>query len=299
MVDLSVPLRKLRLTNPVMPAAGTFGFGTEYAELYDLSLLGALVTKTLTLRPRLGNPQPRLWETPCGLLNSIGLENPGLDAFLAEILPKILAYGVPVVVSLYGETPEELGEMARRIPRAVAALELNLSCPNVPGKLSVLAPTEIAARVQAAREAFPGELWAKIAPEGDFLASGLAAQEAGADAVVATNTFRGMAIDVDGRRPVFANVVAGLSGPAIKPLVLRIVYELCGALEIPVIACGGITSGRDALEFLYAGAHAVQVGTANFFDPLAIPRVLRELGELLAGQGMRRLEEVRGCAQKR
>lgn len=166
MVDLSVGLRKLRLASPVMPAAGTFGFGAEYAELYDLSLLGALVTKTLTLRPRSGNPPPRLWETPCGLLNSIGLENPGLDAFLAETLPKVLAHGVPVVVSLYGETPEEVGEMARRIPPEVAALELNLSCPNVPGKLSVLPPAEIAARVQAAREAFPGELWAKISPRG-------------------------------------------------------------------------------------------------------------------------------------
>lgn len=299
MVDLSVGLRKLRLASPVMPAAGTFGFGAEYAELYDLSLLGALVTKTLTLRPRSGNPPPRLWETPCGLLNSIGLENPGLDAFLAETLPKVLAHGVPVVVSLYGETPEEVGEMARRIPPEVAALELNLSCPNVPGKLSVLPPAEIAARVQAAREAFPGELWAKISPEGDFLASGLAAEQAGADALVAANTFRGMAIDVGRRRPVFANVTAGLSGPAIKPLVLRVVYELCGTVSSPVIACGGITSGRDALEFICAGAHAVQVGTANFFDPLALPRVLRELKELLAGQGVEVLEEVRGCARKR
>lgn len=298
MVDLSVALRKLRLANPVMPAAGTFGFGAEYGELFDLSLLGALVTKTLTLRPRAGNPPPRLWETPCGLLNSIGLENPGLDTFLAELLPKVLAYGVPVVVSLYGETPGELAAMARRLPPEVAALEVNLSCPNVPGKLSVLTPPEIAARVGAAREAFPGELWAKISPEGDFIASGRAAQDAGADALVATNTFRGMAVDSERRAPAFANVVAGLSGPAIKPLVLRIVYELCGAVAIPVIACGGITCGRDALEFIYAGAHAVQVGTANFFDPLALPRVLRELGEGLSGQGVRALEEVRGCVRK-
>ncbi len=299
MADLSVAFRKLRLANPVMPAAGTFGFGAEYGELFDLSLLGALVTKTLTLRPRPGNPQPRLWETPCGLLNSIGLENPGLEAFVAEILPGLLASGVPVVVSLYGETPDEVGTIARRLPPGVAALEVNLSCPNVPGKLSVLSPAEVAARVGAAREAFPGEMWAKIAPEGDFLASGLAAQAAGADAVVAANTFRGMAIDVEGRRPVFANVAAGLSGPAIKPLVLRIVYELCGALAIPVIACGGIASGRDALEFILAGAHAVQVGTANFFDPLAVPRVLREIGEVLSSQGVEVLEEVRGCVRKR
>lgn len=299
MVDLGVELRGLRLQNPVIAAAGTFGFGEEYAELYDLSTLGALVTKTLTLRPRPGNPQPRLWETPCGLLNSIGLENPGLDAFLEDVLPRMLNFGVPIVVSIYGETPAEYAEMARRLPAEVSALELNLSCPNVPGKPPVLSPPEITARVAAAREAWPGELWAKISPEGDYLAAARAAQRAGADALVATNTFRGMAIDLARRAPVFANVVAGLSGPAIKPLVLRIVYELCGVLGIPVIACGGIVSGRDALEFIFAGAHAVQVGTANFLDPLALPRIVREIQGFLESQGVAELKEVRGCAQKR
>ena len=299
MVDLRVELRRLRLRNPVIAAAGTFGFGEEYAELYDLSLLGAVVTKTLTLRPRLGNPQPRLWETPCGLLNSIGLENPGLDRFVEEVLPHILRLGVPIVVSVYGETPGEYEEMARRIPSEVAALELNLSCPNLPGKPAMLSPTEVQARVAAAREAWSGELWAKLSPEGDYLAAARAAQEAGADALVAANTFRGMAIDLPRRAPVFANVVAGLSGPAIKPLVLRIVYELCGACDIPVIGCGGIVSGRDALEFIFAGAHAVQVGTANFLDPLALPRIVREILEFLDTQGVDALKEVRGCARKR
>lgn len=298
-LDLSVALRRLRLRSPVMPAAGTFGFGEEYAELLDLSDLGALVTKTLTLRPRTGNPQPRLWETPCGLLNSIGLENPGFSAFLEEVWPRLLRLGVPLVVSVYGEGPEEYGEMAGRVPREAAALELNLSCPNVPGRPAALAPEEIRARVGAARAAWPGELWAKIAPEGDYRAAALAAAEAGADAIVATNTFRGLAIDVERRAPVFANVFAGLSGPAIKPLVLRIVYELCGVVGIPVIACGGIASGRDALEFVFAGAHAVQVGTANFFDPWALPRVLQEMRAILEAQGVHRLEEVRGCARKR
>ncbi len=299
MVDLRVELRRLRLRNPVIAAAGTFGFGEEYAELYDLSLLGAVVTKTLTLRPRLGNPQPRLWETPCGLLNSIGLENPGLDRFLEEVLPRILQLGVPIVVSVYGDTSREYEEMARRIPSEVAALELNLSCPNLPGKPAMLSPTEVQARVAAAREAWSGELWAKLSPEGDYLAAARAAQEAGADALVAANTFRGMAIDLPRRAPVFANVVAGLSGPAIKPLVLRIVYELCGACDIPVIGCGGIVSGRDALEFIFAGAHAVQVGTANFLDPLALPRIVREIQEFLDTQGVDDLKEVRGCARKR
>ncbi len=299
MIDLEVRLRRLRLRNPLIAAAGTFGFGEEYFQLYDPSLLGALVTKTLTLRSRLGNPQPRLWETPCGLLNSIGLENPGLDAFLAEVAPRILRFDVPIVVSIYGEGPTEYGEMARRIPPAVAALELNLSCPNLPGRPAVLPPPEIAARVGAAREAWAGELWAKISPEGDCLAAALAAQEAGADAIVATNTFRAMAIDVSRRAPVFATVVAGLSGPAIKPLVLRIVYELCGALRIPVIACGGIMNGSDALEFIFAGAHAVQMGTANLVNPWALPRAVRDIQELLVNHGAQSVEEVRGCARKR
>ncbi|MCX7844975.1 MAG: dihydroorotate dehydrogenase, partial [Candidatus Bipolaricaulota bacterium] len=176
-----------------------------------------------------------------------------------QVWPRLLRLGLPLVVSVYGESPEEYGEMARRVPREAAALELNLSCPNVPGRPAALAPEEIRARVGAARAAWPGELWAKIAPEGDYRAAALAAAEAGADAVVAANTFRGMAVDLSRRAPVFPNVVAGLSGPAIKPLVLRIVYELCGLVGIPVIACGGIVTGRDALEFLYAGAHAVQV----------------------------------------
>jgi len=298
--DLSVELRKLRLSAPVMPAAGTFGFGEEYAELYEpASFLGALVTKTLTLRPRQGNPQPRLWETPCGLLNSIGLENPGLSAFVEEIFPRLLRFHLPIVVSVYGENAEEYGELGRYIPREAAGLELNLSCPNLPGKPAVLSAEEIFSRVAAAREAWPGELWAKISPEGDWLSAAQAAEEAGADAVVATNTFRGMALDLERRSPVFANVVAGLSGPAIKPLCLHIVYELCRVLRIPVIGCGGIKSGRDALEFILAGAHAVQVGTANFFDPLAIPRILQEMRDWLKKEGLKGLEEVRGCAQKR
>lgn len=298
-LDLAVELRKIQLSSPVMPAAGTFGFGEEYAELYDLSCLGALVTKTLTLRPRSGNPQPRVWETPCGLLNSIGLENPGVDVFVAEIFPRLLRFGVPVVVSVYGESAEEFGEIARRIPEEAKALELNLSCPNVPGKPSVFSGEEIFSRVAAAREAWPGELWAKISPEGDHLASAKAAEEAGADAIVATNTFRGMAIDLERRASVFSNIVAGLSGPAIKPLCLRIVYELCKALRIPVIGCGGITTGQDALEFICAGAHAVQVGTANFFDPLAIPRILKEMKEWLGARRVKSLVEVRGCVRKR
>ena len=297
--DLSVVLRRLRLQAPVIAAAGTFGFGEEYAELFDLSSLGALVTKTLTRQPRPGNPQPRLWETPCGLLNSIGLENPGIDAFVGEILPRIQGLGVPIVVSLFGESPEAFRELAGRVPDEVAALELNLSCPNVPGREPVLRPEEVRAVVAEVRAVWTGELWAKLAPEGEVVAAALAAQEAGADAVVAANTFRGLAVDLSRRAPVFANTFAGLSGPAIKPLSLRLVYELCGALTIPVIGCGGIITGRDALEFILVGAHAVQAGTANFLDPLAFPRMVEEIRAWLRDEGVGSLSEVRGWARKR
>ncbi len=296
-VDLSVQVGELRLAAPVVAAAGTFGFGEEYAELYDVSVLGAICTKTLTLRPRLGNPPPRLWETPCGLLNSIGLENPGVEGFLTGVLPRIRRFGVPIVVSIFGEKPEEYAELARRLPPEFAALELNLSCPNVPGSARGAAADQVAEIVGSVRDVWLGALWAKLSPEGDVLDAALAAQGSGADAVVAGNTFRGMAIDVDRRAPVFARRFAGLSGPAIKPLILRVVYELCGALQIPVIGCGGITTGRDALEFILAGAHAVQVGTANFFSPLCVPEIVEEIRAYLRAHRLRGLEEVRGCAR--
>ncbi|HAF69842.1 TPA: dihydroorotate dehydrogenase [Candidatus Acetothermia bacterium] len=298
MVDLSVEVGGLRLKNPVIAAAGTFGFGTEYARLYDVGLLGGICTKGLTLKPRPGNPPPRLWETPCGLLNSIGLENPGVEAFLQEELPRMRGLGTAVIANIWGETPEEYRELAERLSRSdVDAIELNLSCPNVPGgKIRGGVPEEVARIVGLCRRVCEKPLWVKLPPEGDVLEAAQAAERAGADAVTASNTFRALAIDIEKGRPAFAGRIGGLSGPAIKPIALRVVYELVQKLKLPVIGCGGITSWQDALEFIMAGAHAVQVGTGNFIDPLCIPKIVRGLADWLAGRGMEDLEGVRGCA---
>lgn len=297
MVDLSVRVGSLKLKNPVIAASGTFGFDLEYGQLYDVSCLGAICTKGLTLRPRGGNPPPRLWETPCGLLNSVGLENPGVDAFLLEELPK-MRLGVPIVANVWGESVEEYAEVAERLSGSeVDAVELNLSCPNVPGgKIRGSSPQETARIVGLCRGVCERPLWVKLPPEGDVLLAAQAAQRAGADAVSATNTFRAMAIDIRSGRPVFANRFGGLSGPAIKPISLRVVYELSRALTIPIIGVGGITTWEDAVEFIMAGAHAVQVGTANFIDPLAIPTIIRGLRDFLRGRGLKGWEDIRGCA---
>lgn len=300
MPDLSVRIGSLTLKNPVLVASGTFGFGADYARLYDPSRLGGVVTKAITLEPRRGNPPPRLWETPCGLLNSIGLENPGVEAFLREELPRMRALGTAVVVNVWGETPEEYAELAQRLSvPGVDAIELNLSCPNVPRKgLIGSSPAGPARVVRLCRRATGLDLWAKLPPEGDVLAAARAAEGEGATAISAANTFRGLAIDIRTGRPVFANVTGGLSGPAIRPLALRLVYELSRAVRIPVIGIGGIAGWEDALEFIMAGAHAVQVGTGNFINHLCAPKLVRGLEKFLAERGMGSWEEVRGCAHR-
>ena len=298
MTDLSVAVGGLVLKNPVIAASGTFGFGAEYARLYDVSVLGGICTKGLTLRPRQGNPPPRLWETPCGLLNSIGLENPGVDAFIEEELPRMRQLGTRLIANVWGETPQEYRKLAGRLSRSdVDAVELNLSCPNVPGgKIRGSFPEEVARIVGLCRRVCGKPLWVKLPPEGDVLGSARAAERAGADAITASNTFRALAIDVGRGRPVFAGRIGGLSGPAIKPIALRVVYELAQKLKIPVIGCGGITSWKDVVEFIMAGAHAVQVGTGNFIDPLCIPKLIRGLEDFLAGRGLKDWEGIRGCA---
>ena len=298
MPDLSVAVGGLVLKNPVIAAAGTFGFGAEYTQIYDVSCLGGICTKGLTLRPRQGNPPPRLWETPCGLLNSIGLENPGVEAFLREELPRMRGLGTAVIANVWGETPEEYGELAERLSDSgVDAIELNLSCPNVPGgRIRGGVPEEVARIVELCRRVCEKPLWVKLPPEGDVLGAARAAEQAGADAITAGNTFRALAIDIEKGRPAFAAGIGGLSGPAIKPIALRVVYELSQKLKIPVIGCGGITSWKDAVEFIMAGAHAVQVGTGNFIDPLCIPKLIRGLEDFLAEKGLKDWEGVRGCA---
>jgi len=298
MTDLSVAVGGLVLKNPVIAASGTFGFGAEYARLYDVSVLGGICTKGLTLRPRQGNPPPRLWETPCGLLNSIGLENPGVDAFIEEELPRMRQLGTRLIANVWGETPQEYRKLAGRLSRSdVDAVELNLSCPNVPGgKIRGSFPEEVARIVGLCRRVCEKPLWVKLPPEGDVLGSARAAERAGADAITASNTFRALAIDIGRGRPVFAGRIGGLSGPAIKPIALRVVYELSREVDVPVIGCGGIVSWEDVVEFIMAGAHAVQVGTGNFIDPLCIPKLIRGLEDFLAGRGLKDWEGIRGCA---
>lgn len=298
MIDPKVRIGDVTLKNPVIAASGTFGFGTEYADIFDPGILGGICSKGITPEPRAGNPPPRLWETPCGLLNSIGLENPGIEAFVREVLPRMLGLGTAVIANIWGRGPEEYAAMAERLDATgVDAIELNLSCPNVPGAGRPGEARERVGEVVArAREACGKPLWVKLPPEGDLIGAARAAADSGACAVTVANTFRALAIDVRTGRPVFANVFGGLSGPAIKPLVLRAVYEVSKAVGIPVIGCGGVVGWEDALEFIMAGAHAVQIGTGNFIDPLCAARTVRGLEAYMEREGIRSWEEVRGCA---
>jgi dihydroorotate dehydrogenase (NAD+) catalytic subunit len=299
MPDLGVRIGRLHLKNPIIAASGTFGFAEEYSQVYDPSKLGAVCTKGLTLNPRAGNPPPRIWETPCGMLNSIGLQNPGLDVFLSDILPRMKEKGITVVANFWGENPDQYQIAAAKLESsAVDAIELNLSCPNT-SRQGLLGddPAATANVVRLARKASHKPLWVKLPPSAR-LEVALAAQNAGADAISAVNTFRGMAIDINTGAPVFANVVAGLSGPAIKPLALRVVYELSSSLQIPVVGIGGISDWRDVIEFIMAGAWAVQVGTQNFVDPLAGPKIIGKLGQYIQDNKIENWEELRGCAQR-
>jgi len=295
MSDQSVQIGSLELKNPVIAASGTFGFGVEYGELYDLSELGAVCTKGLTLRPREGNPPPRLWETPCGLLNSIGLQNPGIDAFLQEELPRMKSQGIVTIANVWGETPDVYVELVERLSEAaVAAIELNISCPNAPGEMLGQRAKTAGDTVRETRRVCSKPLWVKLPPDaGSEVAK--AVEEAGADAVCASNTFRGLAIDIETGRPVFERVFAGLSGPAIRPIALRIVYELADVLSIPVIGIGGITTWQDAVTFIMAGATAVQVGTANFIDPWSAIRIVEGLEEFMRHRRLNSWEGIRGC----
>ena len=296
--DLSVRLGPLTLANPVMNASGTFGYGDEWPRLCDTRALGAIVTKTLTLRPRSGNPPPRLHETAGGLLNSIGLENVGVEAFLADHLAPLRRLGPVIIASVGGESPEEYAACIERLEEGSPdAYEINISCPNVAaGGLSFGRSAEESARVtRAARAKTRRPLFVKLTPNvTDIAAIGRACLDAGADGLTAVNTFLGMAVDVARERPVFARVGAGLSGPAIRPLALHKVYELSRALSCPLIGAGGIETGEDALAFLLAGASAVQVGTATLRDPARAAGVVTELAEMLRAKGERRAADTIG-----
>jgi len=302
MIDLSVQIGNLTLRNPVIAASGTFGFGQEYSQLYDTSRLGAICTKGLTLHPQQGNPGPRLWETPCGLLNSIGLQNPGVTSFVKEDLPKMKEMRLVVIANVWGNTVKEYGQVVGKLSNtSIDAVEINISCPNIPDQpITGKQVARTAKVVREARKACKKPLWVKLSPtsEGSSLQLARAIQAEGANAVCVANTFRAIAIDITKRKPVFRNIFAGLSGPAIKPITLRMVYELSLALEIPVIGIGGITNWQDAVEFIMAGAYAVQIGTANFIDPFCGIKVIKGLTTFMENQSIESWEDIRGCAHQ-
>jgi dihydroorotate dehydrogenase (NAD+) catalytic subunit len=290
-VDLTVCVGSLTLENPVLTASGTFGYGLEYDDFFDVSTLGGICTKGLSLEPRPGNPPDRICETAAGMLNAIGLANVGVEAFCRDKLPVLRRRGVTVVANIFATTIDDFVTLARRLDReeGVAAIELNVSCPNVDkGGLEFGCDPAAAGRVTAAvRVATRLPIWVKMSPEaGDLKGVGVACQEAGADALTAINTIRGLSIDPRTRRPRLANRTGGLSGPALKPIALRMVWELARTVKIPVIGIGGVATADDAVEFLLAGATAVQVGTASFADPTAASKVLAGLAAYCAEQGV-------------
>lgn len=307
-MDLSVEIAPrhvtgLRLKNPVMTASGTFGYGTEYPHLFDTQRLGAIICKGTTLLPREGNPQPRLAETPSGLLNSIGLQNIGVAALIKEKAPVWAKWRVPVIVNIAGGTVEEYARMAGMLDgvAGVSGLEINISCPNVDGGcIEFGADPRLAATVTGAvKKATSLPVIVKLTPNtGEIVRVAAAVAEAGADAISLINTLKGMAIDVASRRPLLGNRFGGLSGPAVKPVALYMVYEVSGAVDIPVIGCGGIATAGDALEFIMAGATAVEVGTASLINPTAPFDVLKGIEEFLAHEEIDRLVDLVGAARQ-
>jgi len=307
-VDLAVQLaphnrKGLVLANPVMTASGTFGYGTEYEHLFDIQTLGAIVCKGTTLQPRDGNPQPRLVETASGVLNSIGLQNIGVDALIREKAPVWAKWRVPVIVNIAGATVEEYRTVARRLDgvKGISGIEVNISCPNVKeGGMEFGADARSAAKVTGAvRRATDLPVIVKLTPNTtDVCAVAQAVAAAGADAVCLINTLRGMAIDSRTRRPVLGNVFGGLSGPAIKPVALAMVYLVAGAVEIPIIGCGGISNATDALEFIMAGAAALQIGTANFYNPRTPADVLDGLQAYLRRHRVKDIKTLIGSARR-
>lgn len=300
MVDLSADLRFIKLRNPVIPASGTFGYGEEFQAFFDLDILGAFVLKGIYREPRPGNPPPRLYETAAGLLNSIGLAGPGAKDLVTIIKRTAGITRTPIIVNVCGEDDEEYLEVAQifdALPE-VAMLELNISCPNVHagGKCPAQDDRHTYRLVKLIKQNTVKPLIVKLSPNvPDIVAIALTAEEAGADALSLVNTFLGMAIDVEKRAPVFRNVFAGLSGPAVKPLALRLVWQAARQAAIPVIGMGGITSGRDVLEFILAGAAAVQIGTINLIEPGAAARILQELEETMVKLGIHSLNEIKGA----
>lgn len=300
-MDLSVSLPGLNLKNPIIPASGTFGYGREFAMLYDLGVLGGFVTKSVTLDARIGNAQPRIGEAPSGMLNAIGLENKGVEFVRLREVPFLEKQNTEVIVSIAGSSVEEYGEVVSHLTGVdcIKAFELNISCPNVAhGGMAIGTDPEAAAMVvRIVKQVADKPVYVKLSPNvTDIVKIAQAVEQAGADGLVMINTLMGLRMDLRTARPLLGNVTGGLSGPAIKPIALRMVYQVAQNVNIPIIGCGGISTAEDVLEFLYAGASAVEVGTANLIDPWACPKIVDQLPEVLAKYRLNSVQEAIGKA---
>jgi len=300
--DLAVNIGGLQLQNPVMTASGTFGYAREFDHLVDLNRIGGIIVKGLSLKPTKGNPPPRIVETPCGMLNAIGLENVGIEAFVEEKLPFLERLKPPVIANIYGKLEEEYVQLAARIDavEAIAAIEVNISCPNVKagGMVFGVDPKAAFRVVRGVRDQTTKPLIVKLSPNvSDITEIALAAQEAGADCLSLINTITAMVVDIETRRPRLANITGGLSGPAIKPVAVRMVWQVARVAKIPVIGIGGIMKAEDALEFFIAGASAVQIGTANFINPQVTTDVLEGIETFLAERNIAKITDIIGTLE--
>jgi dihydroorotate dehydrogenase (NAD+) catalytic subunit len=300
MVDLSIDLNGLQLKNPVLTASGTFGYGEEFMDFFDVGRLGGLVVKGTTLKHREGNPYPRMAETPQGMLNAVGLQNKGVDHFVDTIYPRIADYGTNLLVNVSGSTIEEYVETAKKVRDlpSIPGIELNISCPNVKEggmAFGTSCPSAVAV-VQAVREVYDKHLMVKLSPNvTNIVEIAQAVESEGADSLSLINTLLGMAIDVEKRRPLLSTITGGLSGPAVKPVALRMVWQVASAVKIPVVGMGGIMNAEDAIEFMLAGAAAVQVGTANFIDPTVCIKIIDGLTAYCQKHGFKAVRELTGA----
>ncbi|MBS4211909.1 dihydroorotate dehydrogenase [Neobacillus rhizophilus] len=303
MSRLHVELPGLSLKNPIIPASGCFGFGREYSQFYDLSILGAIMIKATTAEPRFGNPTPRVAETSAGMLNAIGLQNPGLEKVVSEELPWLSQYDVPIIANVAGSLEEDYVKVAREISKApnVHALELNISCPNVKtGGIAFGTIPEVAMQLtRRVKEVSEVPVYVKLSPNvTNIVEMAKAVEDGGADGITMINTLVGMRLNLKTGKPILANRTGGLSGPAVKPVAIRMVYEVSQAVNIPIIGMGGIESAEDVIEFFYAGASAVAVGTANFVNPFVCPEIIEQLPELLNQLGFEHISECTGRSWK-
>lgn len=303
MVDLSVKIGNLKLKNPITTASGTFGYGEEFADFIDLSQLGAIIVKGTTLNHREGNPYPRMVETPSGMLNAVGLQNKGVDYFISNIYPRIKDIDTNIIVNVSGSSPEDYAAVCQKLNPlpGVAAVEINISCPNVKQGGMTFGTTEQGAKsvVSAARKAYDGTMIVKLTPNvTDITEIAKTAEDEGADAVSLVNTFLGMAINTETRKPYLSTITGGLSGACIRPIAVRMVWQVCKAVNIPVIGLGGIMNGRDVIEFLLAGATAVEIGTANFVDPQVTVKAIDYVKNYMQRHGISSIKDIIGGMQQ-